>query len=161
MKIAVFLPNWIGDVVMATAAIRALRRHYPAAHMVGVYKPYVHGLVEGSPWFAKTIFLDNKGPWRQRWPAAALRLGHEHIDIAVLFPNTIRSAWVAWLAGCKRRIGFNRRMRGLLLTDRIEPVRDAKGRLKPMPIIDDYNRLVEALGCPPGTHDGVVHDSRG
>ncbi len=28
MRIGVFLPNWIGDVVMATPALRALRQHF-------------------------------------------------------------------------------------------------------------------------------------
>ena len=39
MKVAIFLPNWIGDAVMATPALRALRRGFPDAHLVGVMKP--------------------------------------------------------------------------------------------------------------------------
>ena len=31
MHLAVFLPNWVGDAVMATPALRALRLHFPAA----------------------------------------------------------------------------------------------------------------------------------
>ena len=84
----------------------------------------------------------------QRWPGAAARLWRENVDIALLFANTFRSAWVAWLSGCRRRIGFNRYLRGALLTDRFQPVCDEAGKLKPAPIIDDYNRLVERLGCP-------------
>ena len=46
MNLAVFLPNWIGDVVMATPALRALRRHFRGATMVGVLRPYVAGVLE-------------------------------------------------------------------------------------------------------------------
>jgi len=147
MKIAVFLPNWIGDVVMATAAIRSLRRHYPAAQLLGICKPYVQDVVNGSPWFQQMIHLDSSGPWHQRWPATAAKLWRENIDIAVLFPNTFRSALVARLGGCRRRIGYDRYLRGPLLTDRLQPLCDERGRLKPSPVIDDYNRLVETLGC--------------
>ena len=50
MNIAVFLPNWVGDAVMATPALRALREHFAGAHLVGVLKPYVAGVLEGAPW---------------------------------------------------------------------------------------------------------------
>ena len=129
MNIAVFLPNWIGDVVMATPAIRALRQTYPEAHMVWVGKPYVAGVVEGSPWFENRVLLDSRGALTNRWPAAAWKLRRAKIDLAVLFPNTFRSAWVAWLAGCQRRIGFKRYGRNGLLTEGLEPVRDEQGRL--------------------------------
>ena len=33
MKIAIFCPNWVGDVVMATPALRAVRRQYPDAEI--------------------------------------------------------------------------------------------------------------------------------
>jgi len=100
MNIAVFLPNWIGDVVMATPALRALRQAYRDARMIWVGKPYVAGVVEGSPWFDDRVLLDSRGPLVQRWPVAAWKLRRQRIDLAVLFANTFRSAWVARLAGC-------------------------------------------------------------
>jgi heptosyltransferase-2 len=147
MNIAVFLPNWIGDVVMATPALRALREHFQSAHLLGVCRPYVHEVVEGSPWFDDVIYLDRQGQW-VRWPKVAWTLRQRRIDLAILFPNSFRSALVAWLGNAKRRIGFDRFCRGGLLTDRLESLRDAKGRFVPTPIIDDYNRLTQRAGCP-------------
>src|SRR5262245_48466850 len=112
MNLAIFLPNWIGDVVMATPAIRALRQHYAGAHMIAVCRPYVVGVLEGSPWFDEHLNLDRTGPWSQRWPAVAWKLRRAAIDLAVLMPNSFRSALAAWLGGCKRRIGFRRDGRG-------------------------------------------------
>ena len=40
-RIALFLPNWVGDVVMATPALRALREHFQADELIGVMRPYV------------------------------------------------------------------------------------------------------------------------
>ena len=37
MKIAVFCPNWVGDLVMATPALYGIRRHFPGAEIVGVH----------------------------------------------------------------------------------------------------------------------------
>ena len=48
-SIGVFLPNWVGDVVMATPAIRAVREAYPAADLVAVCKPYVADTLAGAP----------------------------------------------------------------------------------------------------------------
>src|SRR5262245_21891117 len=133
MKLALFLPNWVGDAVMATPALRALREHFVGEHIVGVVKPYVAGVLEGSPWLDDLVFLDAHGPWSQRTLAVAGRLRRQRIDWAILFPNSFRSALVAWLAGCRERIGYARYGRSLLLTKRLAPVRDAAGRLTPSP----------------------------
>jgi heptosyltransferase-2 len=148
MKIAVFWPNWIGDAVMATPAVRALRAFFPHAQFLNVLKPYIVGVLEGSPALDHRLVLDSHGPCRQRWPAATRRLRRQRVDLAVLFPNTFRSALVAWLGGCRRRVGFARYGRGVLLTDRLQPRRDSQGRRFPCPVIEDYNRLVEEVGCP-------------
>ena len=55
MNLTVFLPNWVGDAVMATPALRALRRHFAGARVVGVLRPYVAGVLEGGDWFDRLI----------------------------------------------------------------------------------------------------------
>src|SRR5689334_6228420 len=90
MLIAVFCPNWIGDAVMATAALRALREQFPDAQLIGVLKPYVAGVLEGAPWFDQVVSLDRRGRQGLRWPAVAGRLRRLRPDVAVLFPNSIR-----------------------------------------------------------------------
>jgi heptosyltransferase-2 len=152
MKIAVFLPNWIGDAVMATPALRALREHFPNSQFVGVVKPYMEGVLEGAPWFDRLIHLDSRGAWSQRWWSVAWQLQREDIDCAVLFPNSFRSALVARLGGCKRIVGFSRHGRRWLLTEALQPLWGPNGRPRPTPIINDYNRLAQHLGCPPPGH---------
>jgi heptosyltransferase-2 len=148
MNVAVFLPNWIGDVVMATPALRALREHFRQARFLGVCRPYITGVLEGSNWLDEVFLLDRAGLWSRRWLPLAWRLRREKIDLAVLFPNSLRSALVGWLGGSSQRVGFERFLRGPLLTHRLRPVRDAWGRRQPAPVIDDYNRLAQAAGCP-------------
>ena len=148
MNIAVFWPNWIGDAVMATPAVRALQEHHAPARLVSVLKPYIAGVLQGSPWLEDPVFVDGRGSARQRWLAASIRLRRAKIDLAILFPNTFRSALVAWAGKCRVRIGYRRYGRSFLLTEALEPKRDARGRLQPSPIIDAYNRLAIRGGCP-------------
>jgi heptosyltransferase-2 len=152
MNIAVFLPNWIGDAVMATPALRALRSHYSEARLVGVMKPYVADVFEGGDWF-DDIIPANGGSRSQGVFAVAKRLRRlGAIELAVLLANTFRSALTARLGGCRRRIGYARHGRSLLLTDALPPLRDEMGRLKPSPVLDAYNRLAQRAGCPKTTY---------
>lgn len=150
MNLAVFLPNWIGDAVMATPALRALRGHFRDARVVAVARPYVAGVLDGSGWFDEVLpaTADVRGVL-----SAARRLRQLRPVTAVLLPNSVRSALTAWLGGCGSRIGIVRDpLRRLLLTRALEPLRDAARRVVPSPVIDDYNRVAEAAGCPPPGH---------
>jgi heptosyltransferase-2 len=148
VKIAVFCPNLIGDTVMATPAIRALRHGFRGARMIGVIKPHVAPTLDGNPWFDDMVLFDPKARDRIYRTAAALkRLRSERIDVAVLLPNSYRSALVAWLSGAPRRVGYGRGARGILLTDSLSVPRDAKGSRLPVPIVEYYASVVRQLGC--------------
>jgi heptosyltransferase-2 len=149
MRVAVFLPNWIGDAVMATPAVHALRERFPDARLLGVLKPYVVGVFAGSPWFDDLIFHDKRGGVGHGTLAVARRLRRERVDLAVLFANTFRSALAAWLGDCRRRIGYSRYGRRWLLTDAPRPACDDRGRPTPSPVIDAYNHLAELAGVRP------------
>lgn len=143
MKIAIFLPNWIGDVVMATPALRTIRDEFPTAEIVGVMRPYVTDVLAGTNLIDRCLFHDPRGdsPQRRGWRFAR-QLRSENLDAAVLLPNSLRSAWMARLSGAKTRIGFDRNCRGWLLTDPVRP----KPKSQPHPALEEYLRLAERLG---------------
>lgn len=144
MKLAIFLPNWIGDVVMATPALRAVRDQLPSAEIVGVMRPYVADVLAGTGLLDRTLFYNPRGkePSQRGWPfLRALRA--ERFDTALLLPNSLRSAWLAWLSGARRRVGFARDLRGWLLTDRVA----SRSKKTPHPVLDEYLRLAERLDC--------------
>jgi heptosyltransferase-2 len=149
MKLAVFLPGWVGDAVMVTPALRALRRHFAGARLVAVGKPYVAVVFSGTDWFDEYIPTAGQGPWSVGVLAVSGRLRRLRIDLAVLFSNSFRTALISWLGRCGRRIGFARYGRSFLLTDVLQPLRDDRGLRVPSPALDDYNRLAESAGCPP------------
>jgi heptosyltransferase-2 len=150
--IAVFLPNRIGDTVMATPALRALRLGFPEARIVVVARPNVAPVLDGSPWCDGRILIASGARHAAHRPwAARRRLRAERPDLAVLLPNSFRSALWAWWCGIPRRVGYARDVRGWLLTDRLAPPRDERGRFLPTPAVDYYLALVKHLGCPPGS----------
>ena len=148
MRIGVFVPNWVGDVAMATPTLRALRQRFPAARIVGVVRPYVADVLAGSPWLDEQIFYHPRAADRgQRFAAVLRQLRDEQLDAAVLLTNSFRTAALAWASGARRRVGYVRYGRGPLLTDKLYQPRRA-GKWLPIPAIDAYLQLAYALGCP-------------
>jgi heptosyltransferase-2 len=149
MKIAVFCPNLIGDTVMATPTFRALRRGFPGATLIGVIKPHVAPTLQGTPWFDDWILFNQRSQsWEQRAIPVLRRLRREPFDLAVLLPNSFRSALMARVAGIPRRLGYERHGRGALLTDVLHHPLDREGRRLPSPIVEAYLKLARHLGCP-------------
>ena len=149
MTILVFCPNLVGDTAMATPAFRAIRLGFPEARIVAVIKPKIAAVLDGGGWFDARIGFDPRSKRAEERSLAVLsRLRREKPEVAVLFPNSVRSALMALGSGAKRRVGYARGGRGWLLTDRLEPIRDDQGGFQPSPIVDAYLKLAQALGCP-------------
>lgn len=130
MHILVILPRWVGDVVMTTPMLRAVRRHFgAAARITGVLKPMFAELLEGTGWLDQLVFYDRHGrdPARQ-FSAVARQLRADPADVALVVPNSLSSAALAWAGGARRRVGYARHGRGFLLTDSLPPERPAKRR---------------------------------
>jgi heptosyltransferase II len=144
----VFCPNLVGDTVMATPAFRALRKGFPSARILAVVKPKVAPTLAGGPWFDEFVGFDHRSERSEERSAAVLRrLRGEKADLAILFPNSFRSAFLAWRAGARRRVGYARGGRSWLLTDRLTPPRDGRGGFRPSPIVDYYREIPRVLGC--------------
>jgi heptosyltransferase-2 len=148
MTILVFCPNLVGDTVMATPSFRALRSGFPEARLVAVVRPKVAPTLDGAPWFDERVGFDPKSERPEERAGAVLRrLRRERAEVAVLFPNSFRSALMAWRSGAKRRVGYARGGRGFLLTDRLTPLRDGRGGYRPSPIVDYYREIPRLIGC--------------
>ncbi len=146
-KILVRSPNWVGDVVMATPAFRAIREAYPRARIVVVARPSGCAILDGAPWFDERIVFDDRG--RDSGPIGFLGLAwmcrREGYDLGIVLPNSFGSALQMFLAGPRRRLGYDVEVRGLLLTDKIRPAMNGpKRRPHPMPLY--YLELLERIG---------------
>ena len=142
------VPNWVGDVVLATPALRALREGLPEARICLLLRPHLRELLEGHDVFDALEFWPTARGLRSIRPQAALaaRLRQQHFDAVVLLTHSFRSALLSWLARIPRRIGYARDGRGWLLTERLRWPRE-HGRFKPLSMVTAYARLIEPLGC--------------
>ena len=140
-RIVVFLPNWVGDAVMFTPTLRAIRARYERAHLALLARPAPAAALAPNAWAQETI-VDRGGAL-----ASACALRRRRFDLAVLGPNSFRSALLARLGGARRRLGYNRDGRGFLLTDKLAPPRSADGRFAVTPALDYYLELGAHLGC--------------
>lgn len=147
-RLLVRLPNWIGDVAMATPVLRALRFAFPAVRISWLLKSYLVDLVSGCGWYDDLLRLEG-GVGRSRAEnrfQLSRRLRRRHYDTAFLFPNSFGSLVPIYLAGIPRRIGYNRYGRGWMLTDAAASPRDLLGKIVPEPMTPYYARLLQRLG---------------
>jgi len=158
-RILIRCPNWVGDVVMATPALRCIRRNYPRARITLLLRPYVREVLEGAPWFDEILEVGPPGaksehePRARRKPYFSLvrQLRARRFDLALLLTHSFRTALTAWLVRAKHSVGYTRWDQWCLLTDRIPWPRE-RGAWAAVPKVETYMRLCERLGCE-GTDD--------
>jgi heptosyltransferase-2 len=147
MHVAVILPNWVGDVVMATPVLRALREHVgPTGRVTAVLRTGYADLLAGTAWTDAIIpYCRHAGRIQPEigFGAVAGRLREARPDVALVLPNSLSSAALAWAAGVRRRIGLRGHWRRPLLTD-VVPLPDAAR----LPTPARFAALLAPLGVP-------------
>jgi len=109
--------NWLGDAVMTTPALLRLREKFPDAHIAQLTSEKLRELWIGHPAVDETIsFAPGESVFTT---GKKLRAGK--FDLALVLPNSPRSAIEPWLAGIPRRIGCARPWRNFFLTQAVAP----------------------------------------
>ena len=140
-NILVWLPSPMGDAILCTPALRAIRNLFSSSRITFLADPVVRRVL--SP----CSFND---AWLQPQPnpfAFAARLKAHKFTHAILFKNSLAAALVVSLARIPNRIGYARELRGPLLTDRLYPPRLPNGKFKPASMLDYYLAIAERLGA--------------
>lgn len=122
-------PNWLGDVVMAQPAMRAVAEALPQSRIT----------LCGRPWLADMLpflGLGEHAVYEPHFPA--------HSDAAILFRNSLHAAWDAFRAGAALRIGFRGQWRSLLLKPALTPQLDMKNEHHR----EYFLNLVTQIGIP-------------
>jgi heptosyltransferase II len=159
-KILVRGVNWLGDAVMTTPALQRLREARPQAHITLLTHEKLAGLWGSHPHLDEVLtFAPRESVW-----SVARRLRARQFDLALVLPNSARSALEVFFARIPERIGYGRR---LLLTQPIQHRASSRMRKRSeaevkervrkqlpretFPVeshhVHDYLRLVAALGA--------------
>lgn len=113
-RILVRGPNWVGDLVMATPFFDCLRTNFPDAQLACAVRPKLCEVVKDGPWFCRTIGVNDRGWGGLRETARQIR--EFGADMAVVLPNSFRSAVEAWLGGARRIYGYRGQFRSVFLS---------------------------------------------
>ena len=138
--------NWLGDAVMTTPALIRLREKFPNAHITLLTPEKLRDLWLAHPAVNEIISL---APGENVFSVGQkLRAGN--FDLALVLPNSPRSAIEVWLAGIPQRIGCARPWRNWFLTQIVAPRADAVKMRKRS--VGEINSLISGTGFQPVNH---------
>jgi heptosyltransferase-2 len=139
--------NWLGDAVLTTPALGALRRACPQARITVAARPLVAELLRHHPDIDGIELYDKDG--RHAGISGILRKAGElrrgGYEAALLLQNAMDAALLAFLAGIPERMGYATDGRRLLLS-RPVPVTE---EVRSLHHAEYYLRLLAELGVPP------------
>jgi len=144
-KILVRMPNWIGDLVMATPILSDLRSAFPAASITAMCLSPICKLLEKDSSIDELFCFtrpSNKFSRRQEKRDIIAKIQAGNYDVGILLTNSFSSAWWFWQAGIPIRIGYPKHWRRWLLTDSIDFPSEK------MHQVNLYKKLLEPLGIP-------------
>ncbi len=142
-RILIRANNWIGDVVMISPAVRAIRGRFPDARIAILAKRWVLETLQGNPCFDDLIEYDDGG--RRHRLTDSVRLAAElrrrRFDLGVLFQKAFEAAALAFLGRVRIRVGYATDFRSALLTHALPPPPVS------MHHVDAFLGLARAIGC--------------
>ncbi len=118
----------MGDAIMTTPAVAAIRANFPHARISLLVVPWVAEVFRLNPHIDEIILYrrndEHKGLKGKL--ALARELKEQRFDAAILLQNAFEAALLTWLARIPQRAGYNTDGRGLLLTDAVSMRREYK-----------------------------------
>lgn len=144
-RILVVMPNWLGDALFATPALRALRKAHPRARIECAAPARCEQALRRNPSIDELHLYDERVRWSR--PLAAVRLARlfakgRYDSVVFLGASFIKTA-VAAFWRVPVRVGPAKTGKGRFLTVDAGPVDPGAHR------IDQYLRIAEAAGARP------------
>lgn len=152
MKILIVRLSAIGDVVMASPLIRALRDRYPEAHIAWLVQAEAVPLLAANPRLDEVIVWP-RGEWQRLWRERrywqllkAVRTFRRELrargfDRVLDIQGLMKSGLLTWMTGAAERVGLGSREGSARLMTRV--VDKPRGDQR---IGSEYRRMAEALG---------------
>lgn len=134
--------NWLGDAVMTVPAVRAIKRGRPDAHVTILTPAKLADVWKRVPEVDEVLAIQRGDGIFE--VGRKLRLGG--FEVAIVFPNSLRTAMEPWLAGIPRRVGYPGHRRRWLL----DQIFVEKKKAKPGPPrhqVHHYLALAKFIGA--------------
>lgn len=143
-NILVRMPNWIGDLVMATPVLTDLREAFPQASITAMCRTPLCELLEEDGAIDELFCFrrPSSGFARREERDIIAKIEAGKYDLGILLTNSFSSAWWFWQGKVKERVGYATHFRRLLLT---HPLKFHKEREHQ---VVAYKRLLDPVGIP-------------
>jgi heptosyltransferase-2 len=143
-NIIVRMPNWLGDLVMATPILADIRKRWPEARITAMCQTNVAPLLEHDPNIDELYRFKKPNGWihRQQHSEIVNSIRKGKYDLGILLTNSFSSAMWFWRGHVKYRIGFKGNFRNLLLTKAV-PFPE---KTQSQHLVITYKMLLQPLG---------------
>lgn len=139
-EILVWLPSPMGDAILCTPALRAIRRHFKSSRISFLANEVVRSILSPSRFNDTWLQQHSKNPF-----TTAKMLKEHNFTHAILLKNSFASALAVFLAGIPIRVGYAREGRGFLLTEKLHPPKLSAVKFKPSSMLDYYLAIASLL----------------
>lgn len=121
LTILLVRPRLIGDVLLTTPAIGALRRRFPDATLIYLVEEAAAPVIQANPHVSETIVIRHRRGWRRLVEdfSLARRLRSRRIDVAIDLHGGPRSSWLTFASRARKRVGYDVSGRSWMYTDLI------------------------------------------
>ncbi len=138
MNILIRLPNWLGDMVMSTAFVQAVKEEYPDAIIDLVAKKGIDFLLDYFPAHSQRFIFSKE---EYRGLRGARKFGKmikakKKYDLFFCLPDSFSSAIMGHAVSAKQRVGFKKELRSLFLSH-------AYTKQKNIHRVEEYNDLLQ------------------
>lgn len=145
-NIIVRMPNWIGDLVMATPVLSDLRKKYPQASITAMCLSGICDLLKEDDRIDELYCFSKPSnrifSRRKEKRNLIARLKEGEYDLGILLTNSFSSAWWFWQAKIGYIIGFDTNLRSPLLDGSIHLPKHLEEEHQ----VTTYKRILKPLG---------------
>ena len=146
-NIIVRMPNWIGDLVMATPILYDLRKAYPDAKITAMCRSPICELLREDPTIDELFCFSKASGFGRRQERRNIieKLRKGQYDLGILLTHSFSSAWWFWLGKVQNRIGYECNARKFLLNYSLPFPQNIQSQH----LVVTYKMLLGPLGMAP------------
>lgn len=154
MRILIVNPFGIGDCLFTTPLIHSIKENFPKEKLGFLCNKRTSGLIKKNPFIDKVFIYERddfnrlrEDSWLKWFKAFNSFIGEikrERFDLAIDLSLAANFGFFLWLAGIKKRVGYNYKNRSFYLTDSLK-----LSGYEDRHIVEYYNELLALVGIKP------------
>lgn len=145
-NIIVRMPNWIGDLIMATPILKDLKKAFPDSHLTVMCRSPLGDLLCEDPMINELFSFKKVSGFGRHCDRRNIieKLRKGNYDLGVLLTRSFSSAWWFWQGRVRNRIGYKGNLRRFFLTQAVPFPKN----LKQQHLVSTYKMLLKPLEIP-------------